>query len=76
MSEKGTTAREVMARGYEQAADELEIAVQHLRTAARHLHEQNVPRGCAHAFAAYGHIRGAQRHIDDNAILHAAKSIP
>ena len=76
MGDKGLTARETMAQRYEQAADELEVAVRHLRTAARHLHEQNVPRGCAHAFAAYGHIRSCERSIDENAILHAAKSEP
>lgn len=76
MGDESLTAREMMAQGYERAADELELAVRHLRTAARHLHEQNVPRGCAHAFAAYGHIRSCEREIDENAILHAAKSEP
>jgi hypothetical protein len=35
-----------------------------------------VPRGCAHAFAAYGHIRTGQMLIDENAIVHAAKAQP
>lgn len=76
MEDEGLMVRENMARRYERAADELEVAVRHLRTAARHLHERNVPRGCAHAFAAYGHIRSCEREIDENAMLHAAKSVP
>ena len=67
---------ETAARGYEQAADELEIAVRHLRTAARHLRERNDPRGCAHAFAACGHMRSAQTQLDETAVLHASKATP
>ena len=76
MEDEGLAVREDMARRYERAAEEREAAVRHLRTAARHLHERNVPRGCAHAFAAVGHIRSCEREIDENAIRHAAKSVP
>jgi len=52
------------------------IAVRHLRTTARHFREKDVPRACAHTFAAYGHIRQAQARIDERAIEHAARSNP
>ena len=64
------------AEEFEQAARDLDLAVQHLRTAARHFRERNVPRGCAHAFAAQGHVNVAQGHIDHRAIVHAEKSVP
>ena len=76
MHEDAQTALETAARRYDQSADELEAAVRHLRTAARWFREQDVPRGCAHAFAAYGHMRGAHITLDENAILHASKSLP
>ncbi len=65
---------ESTAKKYEQSADELEAAVQHLRIAAQHFRDRNVPRGCAHAFAAYGHIRTGQTQLDENAVLHASKA--
>src|SRR5206468_2016555 len=49
-------AREALveaAREYERAAREAELVAHHLRVVARHFRERDVPRGCAHAFAAY-----------------------
>jgi hypothetical protein len=63
------------ASRYERTADEFQAAVDHLRTAAKHLRNQEVPRGCAHALAAHGHVVGARAMFDKNAILHASKSI-
>lgn len=67
-------AREVAAKRYDHAAEELEVAVRHLRLAAQHLRDADGPRGCAHAFAAYGHMLNAQSDIDENAKLHATKA--
>lgn len=66
--------REQAAEHYEEAAAELERAVQHLRTTARHFREGEVPRGCAHAWAATGHIKTAETLLNALAVLHAAKS--
>jgi hypothetical protein len=68
-------AREALAARYDQAADELEAAVHHLRTAAQRFRDADVPRGCAHAFAAYGHMHTAQGQIDLNAVIHASKAL-
>ena len=67
---------EEAARLYDAAAEELEQAATHCRTAARHFRDQEVPRGAAHAWAAYGHIRAAEDSLDQQARAHASKSIP
>ena len=64
------------AKEFEQAAQELELAAQHLRTAAQHFRSREIPRGCAHAFAAHGHIHTAQTHLDHRAVVHASQSNP
>ena len=64
------------ARLYDAAAEELEQAAKHCRTAARHFRDQEVPRGAAHAWAAYGHIRAAEESLDEQARAHAGKSVP
>ena len=61
---------------YDVAAEELEQAAKHCRTAARHFRDQEVPRGAAHAWAAYGHIRAAEDSLDEQARAHASKSVP
>ena len=67
---------EEAARLHDVAAEELEQAAKHCRTAARHFRDQEVPRGAAHAWAAYGHIRAAQESLDAQARTHANKSNP
>jgi 1-aminocyclopropane-1-carboxylate deaminase/D-cysteine desulfhydrase-like pyridoxal-dependent ACC family enzyme len=61
---------------YDAAAEELEQAAKHCRTAARHFRDQEVPRGAAHAWAALGHIRAAEESLDAQARMHAGKSVP
>jgi hypothetical protein len=61
---------------YDTAAEDLEQAAKHCRTAARHFREQEVPRGAAHAWAALGHIRAAEDSLDAQARTHAGKSVP
>lgn len=67
-------AFETTARQYEDAAAELEIAAQHLRVTADHFRAREVPSGCAHAWAATGHVRNAEAWLAEHARLHAAKS--
>jgi hypothetical protein len=61
---------------YDAAAEELEQAAKHCRTAARHFREREIPRGAAHAWAAFGHIRAAEESLDSQAKTHASKSKP
>ncbi len=68
--------RETAASRYEQAAEELERAAQHLRTTAGHFRAGDVPRGCAHAFAALGHMYTAQSTVQELAVEHARFSEP
>ena len=65
---------EEVARQYERAAAELEAAVQHLRTTARHFRDADVPRGCAHSWAAWGYVCTAERLLKTLAELHATRS--
>jgi hypothetical protein len=74
MNDESPTALETAARRYDQSADELEAAIHHLHAAARHFRDGDVPRGCTHAFAAYGHQLTAKALLDENAVLHAAKA--
>ena len=61
---------------YDAAAEELELAAKHCRTAARHFRDREIPRGAAHAWAAFGHIRAAEESLDSQAKTHASKSNP
>jgi hypothetical protein len=50
------------------------MIARHLRVAADHFRARDVPGGCAHAFAAYGHLLTTKDVLDHWAIAHAAKS--
>lgn len=67
---------EAAAGLFDGAAEELEQAAAHCRTAARHFRDREVPRGAAHAWAALGHIRTAETSLDEQARTHASKSNP
>jgi 1-aminocyclopropane-1-carboxylate deaminase/D-cysteine desulfhydrase-like pyridoxal-dependent ACC family enzyme len=67
---------EEAARLYDAAAEELEQAAKHCRTAARHFRDEEVPRGAAHAWAAFGHLRAAEESLEAQARTHATKSVP
>jgi hypothetical protein len=66
--------RETAARELEEAAAELEGAVAHLRVAAAHFRDGEVPRACAHTFAAEGHMVEARRHVEHRAVVHRTKA--
>jgi hypothetical protein len=82
MPDKGENARSAPpsrqdgAAEFDRAADELEPAVRHLRTTARHFRAGEVPRACAHSLAAYGHVRTALDRFDRWAVLHASIADP
>jgi 1-aminocyclopropane-1-carboxylate deaminase/D-cysteine desulfhydrase-like pyridoxal-dependent ACC family enzyme len=67
---------EEAAKLYDAAAEELEQAVAHCRTAARHFRDGVVPRGAAHAWAAFGHIKTAEESLEAQARAHAERSNP
>ncbi len=67
---------EEAAELYERAAEELELAAAHCRTAARHFRDREVPRGGAHAWAAFGHILSAEQSLEEQARAHAQSSNP
>ena len=67
---------ESSARLFEDAAEELEQAARHCRTAAGHMRGREVPRGAGHAWAALGHLEVAEERLRDQARMHARKSNP
>ena len=66
--------REQAAAQYDQAADELQAAMDHLRITARRFRADDVPSGCAHAWAACGHIQNADTLLKALAVLHASRA--
>jgi hypothetical protein len=67
---------ESAARLYEAAAEELDRAAAHCRTAAGHFRDGETPRGVAHAWAARGHVLAAEESLDAQARAHADRSNP
>jgi hypothetical protein len=67
---------EAAASLFDRAGDELELAARHVRTAAGHMRDGEVPRGAAHAWAAHGQVLRAGALLDDQARVHAQKSNP
>lgn len=67
---------EAAASLFDRAADELELAARHARTAAGHMRGGEVPRGAAHAWAVHGHVLRAGALLDEQARVHSQKSNP
>lgn len=67
---------EAAARVFDDAAEELEQAARHCRTAASHMRNREVPRGAAHAWAVFGHLDVASERLREQARTHARKSNP
>ena len=67
---------DAVAKLYEEVAAELDRAAAHARTAAQHFRDELVPRGSAHAWAVYGHLREAQEKLDEQAREHAGRAEP
>jgi hypothetical protein len=66
--------REASAQAFEQLAADLEKAAAHYRVAAGHFRAQEVPRACAHACAAQGHVETVQEGHRRWLRLHAERS--
>ncbi|MGD8830762.1 MAG: hypothetical protein PVF57_09170 [Pseudomonadales bacterium] len=66
--------RDDVAATFALAAEKLERAAAHCRIAGMHYTNREVPRGCAHAFAALGDLMQARAAIDENASVHASKA--
>jgi hypothetical protein len=62
------------ARLYEAAAEELDRASRHCKVAAERFRNGEVPSGAAHAWAALGHVREAEEHLDAQARKHRTKA--
>jgi hypothetical protein len=65
---------EAAARLYDEAAQELERATGHCRVAAEHFRGGEVPRGAAHAWAAFGHLQEALDRLGQQARFHATQA--
>jgi hypothetical protein len=63
------------ARLYEEAAAELDRAAGHCRISAEHFRNAEVPRGAAHAWAAFGHVREALDRLEQQARFHATRAL-
>jgi hypothetical protein len=66
--------RDAAAALLDDAAEELRLAAAHLRDAANHFRNREVPRACAHQWAARGHLLNAVAAMDEQAREHAARS--
>ena len=62
------------ANDFMRAAKELEEAAKHYKASSIHFANNEVPRGCAHAFAAEGHILKAKEIIDQRSKVHSEKA--
>ncbi len=69
-----TDPRDEVAARFKEAAAQLDRAAAHCRIAALHYENREVPRGCAHAFAALGDLKQAENAIAANAVFHAGKA--
>jgi hypothetical protein len=56
------------------AAAELRAAADHLDVAVRHFQAGDIPRACAHAFAAQGHQSQGASALDEATRVHARNS--
>jgi hypothetical protein len=68
--------RQHAAASLDAASDELRHAEAHLRVAAEHFRNREVPRACAHQWAARGHLLTALAAMDEQARQHADRSVP
>ena len=59
---------------YDEAAKQLDLAARHCEVTAAHFRDENVPRAAAHAWAAFGHLREAERLLEEQAREHSRRS--
>jgi len=70
-----STSTEAAARTYDEAAEQLQLALEHCRVAAQHYRDALIPRGAAHALAARGHLLNAEALLDEQARTHASHAV-
>jgi len=63
------------AQLYDAAARELDRAAGHCRVSADHFRSGEVPRGAAHAWAAFGHVREALDRLELQARDHSKRAL-
>ncbi len=56
---------ETIAKRFDDLVPELEKAIRHCQIAVDHFRSKEVPRGCAHTYAMYGHLKIAQEWFDE-----------
>lgn len=66
---------ELAARQYEKAAAELERAIAHCHVAAQRFRVREQASGCAHAWAAQGHMSVARELLDAQARQHRTHAL-
>jgi hypothetical protein len=74
MSDEHQQRLEEAAALFDAAAEELDKAATHARTAAQHFRDGEVPRAGAHAWATRGHMLAAQQALDEQALEHRLRS--
>jgi hypothetical protein len=74
MAEDRQARLDAAARLYEEAAHELDRAAGHCRVSAEHFRGGEVPRGAAHAWAAFGHVREALDRLEQQARVQATRA--
>ncbi len=75
MDDARSARLEEAAQLHEAAAAELDRAAGHCRVAAEHFRNGEVPRGAAHAWASFGHVREALDRLERQARDHASRSL-
>jgi hypothetical protein len=74
MAEDRQARLDAAARLYEEAAHELDRAAGHCRVSADHFRGGEVPRGAAHAWAAFGHVQEALDRLEQQARFHSTQA--
>lgn len=72
--EEDLEPEELIAECFAAASAETALASEHYRVAAKRFRAGKVPRGCAHAFAAFGHLQEARRAARAAATIHADRA--
>lgn len=68
--------RDETAQLLDDVAEELRQSEAHVRVAAQHFRNREIPRACAHQWAARGHLLKALEGLDEQAREHSERSIP
>jgi hypothetical protein len=67
---------EAQAKRLDSVVRELEVAINHAKTAAAHFRSSEVPRGCAHTLALEGHLVAATELSNEIAKEHRQAARP